>query len=491
MDEPPSLLAALAALPLVSPPTSSDIFSSLAWVLVLISINALFVAAEFSLVSVRRSRIAQLVEEDNGAARQVSQAQENLDPYLSAIQLCITIASLALGWIGAIQVAGLTRFAFSLIPGIPPTLAVPVTFAGISFLQVVIGELVPKTLAITYPERTALILIRLSRSARVVLGPFVTILGWSSNALMRLLRVPIPRLAKRLGAFSAEELQLIIASSDETGTLEAEERELLTNVFEFGETVASEVMVPRTSIDAIEASASVRDLLREVADSNHSRYPVMGESLDEMRGTLYLKEVVSALGNGEIDLESPIQPFIREAHFVHQNKPVGELLSDMQQQHHTLVTVVDEFGGTAGIVTLHDLVEEIVGNIAEEEDDADEPDFQILNATTAIVQAQVSLDEVNEHLDLHLPQHDDYQTLGGFLIYRMQKIPTIDDTAIFDNLEFTVISNDGPRLDHVRIVRLPAPTHREHTSALASDSSTIPAPPLESQSSSTQAQSLP
>lgn len=451
MDEPPSVLAAIAAPSPDLTPTSGDVLSSLAWVVVLLSINALFVAAEFSLVSVRRSRIAQLVGEDNGDARRVSQAQENLDPYLSAIQLCITFASLALGWIGAVQVAGLTRYALSFVPGIPPRLAVPLTFAAIAFLQVVIGELVPKTLAITYPERTSLVLIRLSRAVRLLLGPFVTILGWSSTALLRLLRVPIPRLAKRLGAFSAEELQLIIASSDAEGTLEAEERELLANVFEFGDTVASEVMVPRTSIDAIEESASVRDLLQEVANSNHSRYPVMGDSLDEMRGLLYLKEVVSALGNGEIDLDSPIQPFVRESHFVHQNKPVGELLSDMQQQHHTLVTVVDEFGGTAGLVTLHDLVEEIVGHIADEEDDGEEPDFQILDATTAIVQAQVSLDEVNDQLELHLPQHDDYQTLGGFLIYRMQKIPTIGDTVTYDHLELTVISSDGPRLDRVRI----------------------------------------
>ncbi|MEO1131492.1 MAG: hemolysin family protein [Cyanobacteria bacterium J06639_1] len=476
MDEPPSLMAAIAALPPLSAPAQSDVLSSLFWVVFLISVNALFVAAEFSLVSVRRSRIAQLVDEDNRDARHVNQAQENLDPYLSAIQLCITIASLALGWIGATRVAGLTRYLFSFIPGFPPALTVPLTFGAIAFLQVIIGELVPKTLAITYPERTSLSLIRIGRAARLLLGPFVTVLGWSSNALLRLLRVPIPSATQRLGAFSsAEELQLIIASSNESGTLEEDERELLTNVFEFGDSVASEVMIPRTSIDAVEVSAIVRDLLQEVSQTNHSRYPVIGESLDDIRGTLYLKEVASALGNGEIGLDSPIQPFVRETHFVHQNKPVGELLSDMQQYHHTLVTVVDEFGGTAGLITLHDLVEEIVGRIEDEEGNGDEPDFQTIDPSTTLVQAQVSLDEVNEQLGLQLPQHDDYQTLGGFLIYRMQKIPTEGDCITWENLEFTVESNDGPRLDRIQISRISPISRAESHTAAPEATSSLPA----------------
>ena len=431
------------------------------WVSVLLLVNAFFVAAEFAIVSVRRSRIAQLVSENNTSAKLVQQAQKQLRQFLSTTQLCITLSSLALGWIGAVQVsplicAGISRVTWlrnilGAFPGEMGAIATLATFALLTYLQVLLGELLPKTLAIIYAEATSLKLIGLSSVAKMVLKPFIGLLHWSSNLLFRLLRIPVPDSAALIDAVTSEELQLLIASSSESGSLEEEESTLLANVFEFGDTIASEVMIPRTSIHAIPQTATVRDLLKEVEESSHSRYPIIGESLDTITGMVQVKDVVGALGLERCTLESPISPFIRPAHFEHEQKKVGELLTTMQEERIPLVMVVDEFGGTAGMITVRDLVEEIFGRISDDEVADDEAEFVWVGERTHLVQAQVDLDEVNEELNLDLPLRDDYQTLGGFLIFHMQKIPKLNETFVYDNVIFTVAGVDGPRLDRIQV----------------------------------------
>ena len=189
----------------------------------------------------------------------------------------------------------------------------------------------------------------------------------------------------------------------------------------------------------------------EVSESSHSRYPVMGESLDTITGMVQVKDVVGALGTDSCSLASSLAPFIRPAHFEHEQKKVGELLATMQEERIPLVMVVDEFGGTAGMITVRDLVEEIFGRISDEEDEEEEPEFVQIGDRTHLVQAQVDLDEVNEELGLELPVQDDYQTLGGFLIFHMQKIPKLNETFVYNNLIFTVVGVDGPRLDRIQI----------------------------------------
>ncbi|NJK72320.1 MAG: HlyC/CorC family transporter [Synechococcaceae cyanobacterium SM2_3_60] len=446
MDEPPSSWIPVSDDPL------RDLVTRLLWVLLLLVINALFVAAEFSLVSVRRSRIVQLASEGNRSAQAVQRAQEQLRQFLSTMQACITMASLAMGWIGASQLAPVFAILLAQLPwALPVGSANLLVFLGLVYLQVLVGELIPKTLAIIYAEQTALSLMGVTSQLRWWLRPLVLLLDGSANLILRALRVPIPDSATLFNAVTAEELQLLIAATGESGSLEAEERELLTNVFEFGETVASEVMIPRTSIDAINETATVQDVLLAVADSGHSRYLVIGESLDDIRGLVHVKEVVAALGRGELSIETAINSFIRPAHFEYESKRVGELLSEMQQQHRAMVVIVDEFGGTAGLITIRDLVEEIVGRISDEVDADDEPDFQVVDERTTIIQAQVDLDDVNEKLLLALPIQDDYQTLGGFVIYQMQKIPQVGERFVYDNIEFTVMGIDGPRLDRIKM----------------------------------------
>jgi CBS domain containing-hemolysin-like protein len=249
-----------------------------------------------------------------------------------------------------------------------------------------------------------------------------------------------------------EELQLIIATERESIGLEAEERELLNNVFEFGDVCASEVMIPRTSIRAIPYNAKFQNLLDEVVESGHSRYPAIGESLDDIRGIIYFKELAEPLARGILHPDSSIEPWIRPARFVPEYTPLSELLPMMQRSRRSMVTVVDEFGGTAGLVTINDLVAEIIG----ENPEAENPEaltLQMIDDRTFLVQAQLHLEEVNELLNLELPLIDEYQTLGGFVIYQFQKIPQQGETLHYDNLEFTVVSAEGPRLNQIRIYR--------------------------------------
>ncbi|HEY9299684.1 MAG TPA: hemolysin family protein, partial [Phormidium sp.] len=250
-----------------------------------------------------------------------------------------------------------------------------------------------------------------------------------------------------------EELQQIITTSTESTGLEAEERELLRNVFEFGNITAGEVMIPRISIAAIPSTATFQMLLYEIASNGHSRYPVMGESLDDIRGIIDFIELAEPLAQRNLNLDTPIQPWIRPVRFVPEYTPLSELLPMMQRSHLPMVMVVDEFGGTAGLVTINDLIAEIIGDTSEPEN-AEEPIVQSLDEQTFLVQAQIDLEELNDLLDFDLPLTNEYQTLGGFLLYEAQRIPQIGESLIYKTLEFTVVSAEGPRLHQIRVRRI-------------------------------------
>lgn len=438
--------------------TDQDILLRLLSVLLLIAINAFFVTAEFSMVSVRRSRINQLVDAGDVQAKTVQALQKSIDRLLSTTQLGITLSSLALGWIGESTMAVLVATFLAELPLPPKTnqaiahsLAIPIAFFLIAYLQIVLGELCPKSVAMLYSEQLARFLGPPSIVIARFFNPFIWILNQSTRWLLKLVGIQYTG-QSWYNQVTPEELQLIITTEQESTGLEAEERELLNNVFEFGEVLAAEVMVPRTSIAAITNTATFQTLLEEIADTNHSRYPVTGESLDDIRGIIYFKELAEPLSQGKVDLETPIDQWIRPARFVPEFTPLSELLPLMQRSRLAMVMVVDEFGGTAGLVTLKDLVAEIIGEHPEPESAENLP-VQILDEQTFLVQAQMDLEEVNEVMDLNLPIIDEYQTLGGFVLYQFQKIPAQGETLQYENLEFTVESAEGPRLHQIRIHR--------------------------------------
>lgn len=435
-----------------------DVWLRLLSVLLLIAINAFFVTAEFSIVSVRRSRISQLVESGDVQAQTVQSLQRSIDRLLSTTQLGITLSSLALGWIGEKTMAVLMKDLITSLPLNPTiinriahSLAVPLAFFLIAYLQIVLGELCPKSVALLYSEQLARFLAPPSLAIARIFNPFIWILNQSTKLLLRLGGIQYSGQGW-YNQVTPEELQLIIATERESTGLEAEERELLNNVFEFRDVLALEVMVPRTNIKAIPITEPFATLLNEVAATRHSCYPVTGDSLDDIRGIIDFKDLALPLAAGEITPATSIQVWVKPVRFVPESTLVSELLRDMQRSQLKMVMVVDEFGGTSGLVTLQDLIAEIIGDDPEGFS-AEEIALEMLDDQTFLVEAQINLEELNELLDLDLPVIDEYQTLGGFLIYQLQKIPVQGETLHYDHLDFTVVSADGPRLYQIQIHR--------------------------------------
>ncbi len=459
---------------------AAAIASRLLAVLLLIGINAFFVAAEFSMVSVRRSRISQLVSQGDVQAKTVQQLQRSLDRLLSTTQLGITLSSLALGWVGESTMAVTLAFWITQTPlnaaqseALAHALAIPVAFFLIAYLQIVLGELCPKSVAMLYPEQLARFLGPPSLTIARLFNPFIWILNQSTRLLLRLVKIQYSEQVS-YSRLTPEELQLIIRTTAETPGLEAEERVILNNVFEFRDVTAGEIMVPRTQINAIPRSATFGELIEVVADAEHSRYPVTGDSLDDIQGMVELKQFLQPLAHQQINADTPILPWVKPARFVPEYTPLHELLATMQRTGEELVVVVDEFGGTAGLLTLRDLTTEIIGEIHEPDSDTEQP-VQLLEDQSYRVKAHTDLEEVNTLLNLTLPYSDDYQTLGGFLIYQMQKIPHAGDRLVFAECEWVVLSTDGPRLGDILVRSLDLPPfpseHGTHAPAAATTDS--------------------
>ncbi|MEM6423668.1 MAG: hemolysin family protein [Cyanobacteria bacterium P01_H01_bin.119] len=466
------------AVPPPLPLTVADTVIRLLAVLMLIGINAFFVAAEFSIVAVRRSRIIQLVSGGDVQAKTVQSLQRSIDRLLSTTQLGITLSSLALGWIGEGTMALVIAHWLSYLNFTPAatavtahSLAIPLAFISIAYLQIVLGELCPKSLALLYPEELARFLGAPSLTIAQFFSPFIWVLNQSTRLLLRCAGITYTAQNTHT-RLTPEELQIIISTSTESPGLEAEQRELLNNIFEFREVSVGEVMVPRPHISTIPQTGTFRDLLSEMSASGYSRYPVIGDSLDDIRGIIYFKELAAPLGSGKLNLETPIANWIRPARFVPEYMPLHELLHLMQRTRQTIVIVVDEFGGTAGLLTLQDVTDEIIGGSDEADIDEDVV-VRTVDDQTYLVQAQTEIEMVNERLDLAIPLIDEYQTLGGFLIYHAKKIPLQGESFQYQNLNFTVVSADGPRLQEIRIQIHPLQKDSSISSAIRLSQNTL------------------
>ena len=435
----------------------------------LIVLNAFFVTVEFSIVSVRRSRINQLVDAGDVQAQTVQTLQQKLNSLLSTTQLGITLSSLALGWIGEHTMATLVKHVFTKLPVSQPTIevlshsvALPAAFLLLAYLQIVLGELCPKSLALRHPEYLARILGPPSLTIARLLNPFVWLLNQSTKLLLSAMGLK-DNTAGPYGRVTPEELRLLINTSTEIPELKKGEREILSNVFEFRRATVEDVMVPRTRIAALPETATFQDLLDEIVVSGHSRYPIMGSSLDDILGMIYFQNLALPLSQGVLKADSFIKPWLTPVRVVPDTLSLNELLTQMQQSAREMVIVVDDYGGTAGLITFHDLTAEIVGDIEDTS-----PDAQIVSkdSHTVIFPAQTDLDDVNERLSLNLPTSDDYLTLGGFVIFELQKIPEVNEKLIYQDLEFTVTAAAGPKLNKIQICR--------PTQALALSNATAP-----------------
>jgi CBS domain containing-hemolysin-like protein len=431
----------------MEPAESPPIFVGLAAVVVLVVANAVFVAAEFSLVGSRRTRLDEMARAGDRKARLARRAVQSLDRYISATQLGITLASLGLGWIGEPALAGLIRNGFSWLP---PTLATVAThgvasaiaFIIITILHIVLGELVPKAVALVHPEVVSTwLVVPLTGFAWLMAWPIAVLKG-SANGLLKLMNISPPGAHERL--HSPEEIRMLVEQSQEGGSLLKQDARLLEGVFEFSEKTAQEVMTPRTQMIALDADLSVEAAADEVAVARRSRYPVYTESLDEIVGVVHAKDILTALRSKP---GATVRTIMRPPLFVPGTREVEDVLADMKRLKTHLAVVLDEYGGTAGLVTMEDLLEEIVGPIYDEYDPLDKA---APGDGAARLDGAMPISEFNSKFDAAIDDTD-YTTLGGYVFGQLGRLPRPGDRVTVGPHVLEVVEMDGRRVKSLRL----------------------------------------
>ncbi|GAB4254329.1 MAG: hemolysin family protein [Thermoleophilia bacterium] len=429
----------------------NDVLGVLAVVL-LVALNAFFVASEFAVVKVRSTKVAELAAEGRRSAKVAANIVRHLDAYLSATQLGITMASLGLGWVGEPALAHLVEPPLALV-GVTSDTAVRtasalVAFLVITFLHIVLGELAPKSLAIQRPEGTALWIALPLRAFYSVFFPVIWLFNAAALGVLRLLGIE-PATEAQL-AHSEEELRMIIAASQEVGHIDEVEQTIMRRALTFGERSVGDIMVPRPEIAALPTDMLVRDALAEVAASNHTRYPVYEDDLDDTIGYVHVKELYRA------DPDKPVRTLLRPIGFISETASIEMALLRFQSTRTPLAIVVDEHGGTAGIVTIQDVVEELIGEM-QDEFDREAPLVQPLDGGGYSVDGGARLDYLEEALGLHLPE-EGFPTLGGRVFEQLQRRPRVGDEVQVGDYQARILEVDGMRITRVLMLPLESNT---------------------------------
>ncbi|HRP08387.1 MAG TPA: hemolysin family protein [Gemmatimonadales bacterium] len=430
----------------------TSIFLGLAAVVALVGLNAFFVAAEFALVGARRTRLEELAQTGDRKAILALRAVQHLDRYISATQLGITLASLGLGWIGEPALAGLLDVFFVGLPSpfdvlASHTVAVAIAFTTISVLHIVLGELVPKALALLHPEEVSRwVVAPLMGFTWLMAGP-IAVLNGTANRLLHWVGVEPPGAHERL--HSPEEIRILVEQSGEGGSLRDRDARLLEGVFEFSEKTALEVMTPRTDVSALESDLSVETAADQVAEAGRSRYPVYTESLDEIVGVVHAKDILKALREAP---GTPVARLMRAPLFVPGTREVEDVLADMKRLKIHLAVVLDEYGGTAGLVTMEDLLEEIVGEIFDEHDLEEAIEAGQDLGDTDSIDASTTIGEFNHRFDTELDDTD-YTTIGGYIFGLLGRLPRVGDKVTIGRLQLEVVAMEGRRVGAVRVER--------------------------------------
>lgn len=434
-----------------------DEFLKLLAVIALVLANGFFVAAEFALVSVRRTRVEEMVAGGNRTARLVRRAIHDPDRFIAATQLGITIASLLLGWIGEEALMPLLEPLLGLFPdqwigAARVSIAGALSFVVITFLHVVLGELAPKSIALQNPERASLLVARPILWSFYIFLPFIWLLNGAGNLLLRLMRVKPASGHERV--HSVQELKMLFEASRQEGVLEEEERRMLVSVCDFPDLTARQVMIPRPDVHTVQRDAPVLEVLEVFRETGHSRFPVLGPGgVDDIDGVISIKDLFLHMPLCDEDLKRPVEDWMRPALFFPETKPIGELLQELRHDHTRMAVLVDEYGGMAGVLTVEDIVEEIVGEL-QDELDRDVRLVRPVDEHTLVVSGQMRVEEANEELGLGLPESQDYETVAGFILTHLQRLPTEGETFRFVNTRLRVIEMRGPRIEQIEITRL-------------------------------------
>ncbi len=400
---------------------------------------AFFAASETAIVFANKAHIRDMADAGNERAAAVLELLEERDALHSTLLLAenfFIVLVAALGMVTAVHVFGDT------------IVAIVISTFLTSIIVVLIAKLAPKGLAARNPERLSLLVAYPMRLVMRLASPMARLLA----AVADFFAGPGPQGMSCTAVVTEEDIKAMINLGEEGGSLKEEEKELLHKVFEFGDTVASEAMRPRTEVVSAPSTATLRDVFSLVSEFGYSRYPVIEDTIDTVIGILYIKDILVAMSAGEVKREDGIARFIRPAYFIPENKRVSELLSEMQRERFQIAIVIDEYGGTAGLVTLEDLIEEIVGSIHDELETA-EKEVEIVDEKNFVVSGQSALDEVNELLDASL-QSKDFNTLGGFVFGLFGRMPKVGEQLRYKNLKLEVLALDGRKIDKVKITKL-------------------------------------
>jgi len=413
--------------------------------LFLVLLNGFFVAAEFSIVKVRYSQIHLKAKQGNKFAKKSEQIIDHLDTYLSTTQLGITIASLGLGWIGEPVVAKiisttLSSLDIAITDKLLHTISLPVGFVIITVLHIVFGELAPKSIAIRKAEQTTLFVSYPLYWFFMVLRPFIWLMNSLSNFFLSIIGIaPVGEHE----IHSVDELRLLVEQSKNGGEIQEENYEIIKNAFDFTDHNAKQIMIPRQLIFSLDIKLSTKEIIKRILDNGYSRIPIYQTSRDNIIGIVYAKDVFKEqYRNPEFKIEDMLHP----PFYVLETKRISELLKEFQKQHMHLAVIIDEFGGTQGILTLEDILEELVGEIQDEDDD-ERPIVEKKEDNTFLVQAIEHLTDINSHLPHPFTITENYNTLSGLMLYYFNRIPKSNEKIHADNYEITVV-----KMQH-RIVR--------------------------------------
>jgi CBS domain containing-hemolysin-like protein len=399
-----------------------------ALVFILVLINGFFVAAEFSLVSVRKTRIAERVARGDTSAKAVQRAIEDPDRFIAATQLGITLASLSLGWIGEPALSHLFEPLFAWLPGEMAGVAAHVAAASIlafvliTGMHVVVGELMPKSVALQRAEHTALLVARPTLWAEHLFRPFIWLLNGTGNLLLRLLG--FNRASEQERLHSVEELKMLVDASEEGGVIEPQESEMIHAVFDFGAMTAHQMMVPRTELITLGVDTPIEDVCDLAAQHHHNKYPVYENDLDHIVGILHVKDLVPALRQPP-DRQPALRQLMREPLFVPDTIGVNDLVARFRQRKQHIAILLDEYGGTAGIVTLQDIMDELVGEVSDVFG-PDEPEVQKLADGRVRLDGLLLLTDFNDMFAADL-KDPNYETVAGYMLGRLDRIPKVGD----------------------------------------------------------------
>lgn len=424
----------------------------------LVMLNGFFVAAEFAFVKVRLSQIELKAQSGNRIARLVQSMLHDLNYYLSATQLGITVASLLLGWVGEkvvveIVLAIVDALGYDMSQAGAHGIAVVTSFTLITTMHIVLGEQAPKVLAIQKPESTAMAIAIPLRGFAFVTFPFIWMLDKLSNLVLRLFGVGSVHEAE---VHTSEELRLLLDQSKQSGEIQESEHELLENVFEFNDRMVKQIMVPRTKLSAIDVNTPQDGILETVYNEGFSRIPVYEGNIDNIVGILYVKDLLQIIRRNEPIVLAKI---MRPAYFVPETKKINRLLRQFQRKHTHMAIVSDEFGGVSGIVTIEDIMEELVGEIQDEYDN-EVPVVEKVSEIEYRVNTSTAISDANEYLPYPLPEGDDYETVGGLLNVIYGNIPEVGDVAVLDNYEFRVLKRSRRSVELVQL-RVTSSAERE------------------------------